>query len=38
LNQPVYVAHAGEEFLFVLIPVLVVLAIRAIAKRRRPPP
>ena len=29
-----YTAHAGEEILFVLAPVLIYLAIRAIADRR----
>lgn len=31
-EAPVLVAHAGEEALFVLIPILIILAIRAIAK------
>jgi hypothetical protein len=31
----VYTAHAGEELLFVLAPVIVYLAIRAIADRRK---
>jgi hypothetical protein len=30
-----YTAHAGEEILFVLAPVLIYLAIRAIADRRK---
>lgn len=38
MNEPIYLAHAGEESLFVLVPLLIIVILIVISSRRGGPP